>query len=94
MNTHLVKTHLIKTAVTTVAMAYLLAFGLPVQASDVLNPPTKAAKHKNAKKAGQSNGANAKFIPGSAETKKERSARLTRECKGEVNAGACTGYTR
>lgn len=88
------KNHLIKTAVTSVAMAFLLAFGLPVQASDVLNPPTKTAKQKKAKKAGQSNGSNTKFIPGSAETKKERSARLTRECKGEVNAGACTGYTR
>ena len=32
-------------------------------------------------------------IPGSAETAAERSARLRRECRGRVNAGACAGYT-
>jgi hypothetical protein len=63
------------------------------QALDILNPPLqvqakkKAVKHKPA-------GSNAKFSPGSQETTKERSARLQRECKGAVNAGACTGYTR
>lgn len=35
-----------------------------------------------------------RFLPGSAETTKERSSRLKRECKGQVNAGACAGYTR
>lgn len=35
-----------------------------------------------------------RFLPGSAETTKERSFRLKRECKGRVNAGACAGYTR
>ena len=35
-----------------------------------------------------------KFLPGSAETVRERSARLQRECRGGVNAGACAGYTR
>ena len=35
-----------------------------------------------------------KFSPGSAETVRERSARLQRECRGAVNAGACAGYTR
>ena len=35
-----------------------------------------------------------RFLPGSAETTKERSLRLKRECKGRVNAGACAGYTR
>ncbi|MDB5928526.1 MAG: hypothetical protein JWR60_233 [Polaromonas sp.] len=38
-------------------------------------------------------GGQIKFLPGSAETVKERSARLKRECKGRVNAGACSGYT-
>ena len=63
------------------------------QARDILNPPLqiqakkKAGKHKSA-------GNNAKFSPGSQETTKERSARLQRECKGGVNAGACAGYTR
>ena len=34
------------------------------------------------------------FVKGSEETTAERSARLRRECKGGVNAGACAGYTR
>jgi len=34
-----------------------------------------------------------KFVPNSAETTKERNTRLTRECKGRVNAGACAGFT-
>lgn len=34
-----------------------------------------------------------KFLPGSEETAKERSSRLKRECRGRVNAGACSGYT-
>jgi len=86
--------HSLKIATSAAAVAFFLAFGLPVQASDVLNPPSKVAKKKKAKKSSAGSGANATFKPGSAETKKERTARLTRECKGEVNAGACTGYTR
>ena len=31
---------------------------------------------------------------GSRETESQRSERLSRECKGAVNAGACAGYTR
>ena len=34
-----------------------------------------------------------KFLSGSEESPKERSTRLKRECKGQVNAGACAGYT-
>lgn len=34
------------------------------------------------------------FLRGSEESASERSARLKRECKGGVNAGACAGYTR
>jgi len=49
---------------------------------------------KKAKKTKAQAAAKAKFIAGSQETKKERRTRLTRECKGGVNAGACTGYTR
>ena len=57
------------------------------QAPDVMNPPIKTTVKKKKAKA-------AKFMSGSQETKKERVARLKRECKGSVNAGACTGYTR
>jgi hypothetical protein len=48
----------------------------------------KAKKTSTVKKQGST-----KFLPGSQETRKERSERLKRECKGRVNAGACTGYT-
>ena len=34
------------------------------------------------------------FLRGSEESVAERNRRLKRECKGGVNAGACTGYTR
>jgi hypothetical protein len=76
---------------------FLLATGAYAQAPEVLNPPTKTTTKKKAKKpktqAGEK-GSKAKFTPGSQESKKERSTRLARECKGAVDAGACTGYTR
>jgi hypothetical protein len=31
---------------------------------------------------------------GSTESPADRTARLKRECRGAVNAGACTGYTQ
>ena len=76
---------------------FLLATGAHAQAPEVLNPPTKTATKKKAKKPKAQTGekgSKAKFTPGSQESKKERSTRLTRECKGAVDAGACTGYTR
>ena len=79
-------------------LGFLLATGAHAQAPEVLNPPAKSTVKSSIKKKAKSPkhaaGAKAKFIPGSQETRKERTARLTRECKGEVNAGACTGYTR
>ena len=86
-----------KLIIVTIMASAVAAFVLPqaaqAQALDILNPPLqiqakkKTSKHKSA-------GNNAKFSPGSQETTKERSARLQRECKGGVNAGACAGYTR
>lgn len=76
---------------------FLMTSGAWAQTPDVMNPPAKTEAKKKAKKPKTESGeksSKAKFIPGSQETKKERSSRLTRECKGEVNAGACTGYTR
>ena len=64
---------------------------VPARASEVLNPPIQASTKKKSKKP---KGSNAKFVSGSEETKKERDSRLKRECKGQVNAGACLGYTR
>ena len=73
---------------------FLLANGAYAQAPEVLNPPIKSGTSKKTKKAKAAAGARAKFISGSQETKKERVARLKRECKGGVDAGACAGYTR
>ena len=75
-------------------LGFLLASGAHAQAPEVMNSPAKSTAKKKAKTPKLTAGAKAKFIPGSQETKKERTTRLTRECKGEVNAGACTGYTR
>ncbi|MBC7610877.1 MAG: hypothetical protein H7228_15110 [Polaromonas sp.] len=76
---------------------FLLAGGVQAQAPEVLNPPVKSATKKKAKKPKAEAGkkaSTAKFIPGSQETKTERSTRLKRECKGGVDAGACSGYTK
>jgi hypothetical protein len=59
-------------------------------------PKQTKAKAKKKVKAGQS----ARYRPdprdnyGSRETEGQRSERLSRECRGAVNAGACAGYTR
>lgn len=75
------------------AAALLLGGNVHAQAIDADKPAkVKTKKKKAAAAAGQ--GAKAKFMPGSQETRSERAARLKRECKGAVNAGACEGYTR
>lgn len=35
-----------------------------------------------------------RFLYGSKETQTMRDSRLTRECRGAANGGACKGYTR
>ena len=54
--------------------------GLAAPAENRKTAPKKAKNH-------------ASFVPGSAETTAQRTGRLKRECKGGVNAGACTGHT-
>lgn len=61
----------------------------PAQEGD---KPAKAKSKKTAAKPGA--GGKVKFSPGSGETPAQRTARLKRECKGGVDAGACSGYTR
>ncbi len=75
------------------AGAMAIGAGAQAQALDILNPPIQVAA-KKAHKAKKGSGNKAKFEPGSQETVKQRTARLKRECKGAVNAGACEGYTR
>ena len=71
-------------------MAVALGCGAHAQASSP-GAESKPVATKARKKTGSSG--QIKFLPGSAETTKERSTRLKRECKGRVNAGACAGYT-
>jgi hypothetical protein len=53
--------------------------------------PAFAAKKKKAK---SSKSVKIKQEAGSAESTKDRERRLLRECRGQVNAGACAGLTR
>ena len=61
--------------------------------STATQPQKKGAAKKAIKKAVKKT-AKPVVVPGSAETVSQRNARLKRECKGAVNAGACAGYTR
>jgi len=61
------------------------------------SPQAHQPQDKPAKAAGSSQAS--KVTPaskpgGSAESPADRAARLKRECRGAVNAGACTGYTQ
>jgi hypothetical protein len=82
------------------AAAVLLGGHTLVQAQPAQDggKPAKS-KPKKAKAKAKSDGAadaggKVKFIRGSEETPAQRGARLKRECKGGVDAGACAGYTR
>jgi hypothetical protein len=55
---------------------------------------SKAKKPKKEKKAKAKKGGGVTFHEGSAESRSERDRRLTRECRGRPNAGACEGYAR
>jgi hypothetical protein len=60
--------------------------------------PVKQTKAKPKKKGKAAQSARYRPDPrdnyGSRETEGQRSERLSRECRGAVNAGACAGYTR
>ena len=88
---------LIKTLLGVVVSALMLIGPAQAQAPELLNPPTPSATKKKTKKPKTvkgEKGSKAKFMAGTQETKKERSTRLMRECKGAVDAGACAGYTK
>ena len=61
--------------------------------------PSKKKQSTSSKKADAAEGstanrpAKASFLPSSQEPTSVRNARLKRECKGRVNAGACAGFT-
>lgn len=81
----MIQTSLARRAAAVLAAILLLGFAVC---------PSLAASKKAQKTASAPPGKSAKFMPGSQETARERSARLKRECKGRVNAGACEGYTQ
>ncbi len=70
-----------------------LAQSEPAQDASQPAKSKSKSKKKTTKSHAPNTGSKVKFISGSAETPAQRSARLTRECKGAVNAGACAGYT-
>ena len=76
---------------TAIFLAAVLVGSVHAAASSAASGdrPAASAKKKKTGASGQ-----VRFLPGSAETAKERSGRLKRECRGQVNAGACAGYTR
>jgi hypothetical protein len=78
-----------------VAMA-LLGGNVQAQSAQDGVKPAKAKKTKKttASPGATNSGGKVKFISGSGETPGQRDARLKRECKGAVDAGACAGYTR
>ncbi len=57
-----------------------------------MGPSTAFAATK--KKAKSSKSVKVKQETGSVEGTKDRERRLLRECRGQVNAGACAGLTR
>ena len=81
------------------AMAFMVATAMLMgsacaQALESGDQPTTVKARKKPAKNHAPKGARAKFIQGSEETVAQRTARLKRECKGGVNAGACAGFTR
>lgn len=79
--------------VVCAAVALGMLGSVQAQSAEGVTPASKT-KAKARKKAAAAPGNKVKYVRGSEETTSERSARLKRECKGRVNAGACEGYTR
>ena len=83
--------HIVITPLWSTLLAASLLIGNAHAAAASTESSSVAESAKAKKKA--HGGGQVRFLPGSAETVKDRSNRLKRECKGQVNAGACTGYT-
>ena len=76
--------------VAALAASQVQAQTQPAQEGD---KPAKSKSKSKKNTAKSATGGKAKFINGSGETPAQRTARLKRECKGGVDAGACSGYT-
>jgi NAD(P)H-hydrate repair Nnr-like enzyme with NAD(P)H-hydrate dehydratase domain len=89
------KTSLTRPVMALFAMLALVLGSPHALSAEPTGQPAKAkAKTKTATDARKGQVGRVTFLRGSEETTGERSARLKRECKGGVNAGACAGYTR
>ena len=80
-----------RSAITLLSLTLALCLNLPIDTH------ARAKRHSSEDATGETSPRNAgktKFYRGSEETGKERDRRLSRECKGMTNAGACAGYTR
>ena len=86
--------HLIRALQMAITLAAASAMALPTAAlgADTASKSARQAATQPTKKKG---GLKIKHQRSpSEETSAERDRRLTRECKGAPNAGACLGYTR
>lgn len=81
-----------KRSVIQSAWAFIVLAGVLIGSAPAF--AAEPAKSSANKKATQGRVGKVTFLHGSEETSQERNARLKRECKGRVNAGACEGYTR
>lgn len=88
------QTVLSKSVLVGAMTAVILTASFGAQAVDSTGQPGAEKPHKKAAKNHAAKNPRAKFIQGSEETVAQRTARLKRECKGGVNAGACAGFTR
>lgn len=82
---------------TSLTAAVLVSAGLLLAASPVVaeETSTKSAKVKKHRvKVTKPKPDEDRFLHGSKETQTMRDSRLTRECRGAANGGACRGYTR
>jgi hypothetical protein len=86
------KNSVVKPLWTAVFVSAMLIVSAHASASSTTSGDKPTTPVKKKKKTGSSG--QVRFLPGSAEMPKERISRLKRECQGQVNAGACAGYTR
>lgn len=86
------KNSVVKPFWTAICLSAMLIASAHATSALAASGDKPAASVKTKKKTGASG--QVRFLPDSAETLKERSSRLKRECQGQVNAGACAGYTR
>ena len=77
-----------RSRLTAAVFGALLVTGLAVSAPADAAKPRKRTKNETGPKVTYANGQNAD------QYQRAEDARLTRECRGRPNAGACAGYAR